>query len=222
MSAEETWIAVALARDIEPETVTGLRIAGSEQALWRDAAGTIRICPDRCPHRGMRLSFGCVRGELLACLYHGWQFDGSGACRSIPAHPDLIVPPTIGLDFHVAEQRLGMVFVPLAPDGMGGPLPGEAPVVPVRSLMIEAPAALVGHILGETGAVFAPPLAHVPLPGGPLVVALQPVAERETCLHAVLAGEAGASAPALRLAAARWLEALRDDAERAAASGRAA
>ena len=39
---------------------------------------------DRCPHRNVPLSYGTVEEGLLQCCYHGWRFDGSGACRAIP------------------------------------------------------------------------------------------------------------------------------------------
>jgi phenylpropionate dioxygenase-like ring-hydroxylating dioxygenase large terminal subunit len=39
---------------------------------------------DRCPHRNVPLSLGRLRDGLLECAYHGWRFDGSGACRAIP------------------------------------------------------------------------------------------------------------------------------------------
>ena len=40
----------------------------------------------------MRLSHGFVRSEKLACIFHGWQYDGAGSCVGIPAHPDLAPP----------------------------------------------------------------------------------------------------------------------------------
>ena len=42
-----------------------------------------RAAPDRCPHRGTRLSLGRVCDGQIECPYHGWRFDGAGRC----AHP---------------------------------------------------------------------------------------------------------------------------------------
>jgi len=56
--------------------------------VWRSASGVLSAWENRCPHRGMRLSHGFVRGESLACAYHGWHFECSGRCHYIPAHPD--------------------------------------------------------------------------------------------------------------------------------------
>ena len=42
----------------------------------------------RCPHRAAALSQGVLTpGGLLQCAYHGWSFDGSGACQNIPQLP---------------------------------------------------------------------------------------------------------------------------------------
>ena len=58
--------------------------------LFRGSQG-IGCVLDRCPHRGERLSGGQVRGEGLACPYHGWTWapDGTGHCpgdRSFEPH----------------------------------------------------------------------------------------------------------------------------------------
>ena len=70
----------------------------AELAVWRSASGRIAAWRDRCPHRGMRLSHGFVRGESLNCIYHGWTYGADGACRRIPAHPEVVPPATIRAD----------------------------------------------------------------------------------------------------------------------------
>jgi phenylpropionate dioxygenase-like ring-hydroxylating dioxygenase large terminal subunit len=60
-------------------------ILGAPVVLFRDRAGVAGALLDRCPHRNVPLSRGEVddRG-WLACPYHGWRFDGEGACREVP------------------------------------------------------------------------------------------------------------------------------------------
>ncbi|KAG2490580.1 hypothetical protein HYH03_010974 [Edaphochlamys debaryana] len=54
-------------------------------ALWRDSKGAWRAVEDRCPHRLAPLSEGRLESDgTLQCAYHGWQFDGRGACTHIP------------------------------------------------------------------------------------------------------------------------------------------
>jgi phenylpropionate dioxygenase-like ring-hydroxylating dioxygenase large terminal subunit len=53
--------------------------------LFRDGGGRAAAFLDRCPHRNVPLSAGRMRDGLLECGYHGWRFDGTGACRLVPA-----------------------------------------------------------------------------------------------------------------------------------------
>ena len=53
--------------------------------LFRDATGAPSALLDRCPHRNVPLSAGRMADGLLECGYHGWRFDGTGACRLVPA-----------------------------------------------------------------------------------------------------------------------------------------
>jgi nitrite reductase/ring-hydroxylating ferredoxin subunit len=53
--------------------------------LFRDAAGKAHALIDRCAHRGMALSHGRTVGDCIECPYHGWQYDGTGTLRAVPA-----------------------------------------------------------------------------------------------------------------------------------------
>lgn len=140
MTSASPWIPVALSVDIEAGTSAGTLVHGEERVVWRDDQGAIHVWEDRCPHRGMRMSFGFVRGDHIACLYHGWRYDTSGQCRYIPAHPDLDVPQTIKVPTFAATERAGIVW--MAPEGADpadlSPLPKTAE--PVRSLFLDMPA----------------------------------------------------------------------------------
>lgn len=57
---------------------------GTPIAVWRSVSGTPSAMLDRCPHRGVPLTFGTVCGEHLQCGYHGWTFDGAGRCQRVP------------------------------------------------------------------------------------------------------------------------------------------
>lgn len=58
---------------------------GDPIAVWRAEDGTPAAVVDRCPHRDVPLTFGCVKGQHLQCGYHGWEFDTQGHCQRIPA-----------------------------------------------------------------------------------------------------------------------------------------
>lgn len=149
------WAAVALSADIPPATAAPARLEGAEIVLWRDAGGTLQAWEDRCPHRGMRLSFGFVREGRLTCLYHGWQFDASARCRHIPAHPELKVPGTIRAKPWPLRERAGLVWVSgdetaagTVDDTMDDTGLPEAPMRGLRSLAVRRPRALLAARLG--------------------------------------------------------------------------
>ena len=117
------WIPVALSSSIEMGTSAGTRIFGEERVVWRDDKGNVHVWEDRCPHRGMRMSFGFVRGDLIACLYHGWRYDRTGQCSHIPAHPDLDVPKTIKVPTFKAEEAGGIIWCKPTDEDGNSPLP---------------------------------------------------------------------------------------------------
>ncbi|MDB5857137.1 MAG: Rieske (2Fe-2S) iron-sulfur domain protein [Ramlibacter sp.] len=91
MIERQHWHPVA-ALDALGDAPLAVRLLGEDLVLWRDGAGAPHAWPDRCPHRGARLSLGRVRGDRLECAYHGWQFDGTGHCAHVPALPGFVPP----------------------------------------------------------------------------------------------------------------------------------
>jgi nitrite reductase/ring-hydroxylating ferredoxin subunit len=204
----QDWVPVSLAAGLEPGTSTGTRIAGSELVVWRDDAGASHVWEDRCPHRGMRLSFGFVRGNHIACLYHGWQYDTAGQCRLIPAHPDIKVPSTIRATRHVSTERLGIVWTRLAGEAGDPPPVADLVATAVRTLAITAPPGLVLEHVAPDG------LARLTIAGLPVVAAVQPLSEQETAVHVVIEGSHG---PAAQKSVSAWAIALRARLEEMAA-----
>lgn len=142
-------IPVGLSRDLACNEIAPVRHGGDAFVLWRDEGGILHAFEDRCPHRGVRLSLGFVRDNRLACLYHGWQFDGDGACRHIPAHPALKPPSTIRTRLFSVVERAGMIW--LAREDEAPPatalLPAETRRVGIRSLAVEVGIATVRSVL---------------------------------------------------------------------------
>ena len=129
----DSWIAVGLESQIQPSSSNPAVVGGQALAVWRGENGPVNVWEDRCPHRGMRLSFGFVRGDTLRCIYHGWGYATDGQCTTIPAHPDLKPPKTICANAFPAESRYVIVWTnlsksPSAPPADFGPDEGWAPV----------------------------------------------------------------------------------------------
>nr|WP_244639456.1 Rieske 2Fe-2S domain-containing protein [Aureimonas endophytica] len=195
---------IALSSDLPAASVMPIATPAGALALWRSASGRLTAAADRCPHRGMRLSHGFVRGEALSCIYHGWSYDASGRCVRIPAHPNLTPGQSICVATRAVDETGGIIW--LAEERPEAPVPRLAGLSPVRSLTVDAPlpaveaaagakADAVGHIARTDGA-----------PG--FLLAAQP--DRRTLVHVLVAEAAG---PAERVAASRAAEALRRAAE---------
>lgn len=92
----------------------GTTLLGRPIVVWRDSKDTVHATSDVCIHRGTALSGGCVRGDDIACPYHGWQFDGDGACTLIPQLEDPTrIPPKARIDSFRCTERHGLVWVAL-------------------------------------------------------------------------------------------------------------
>jgi nitrite reductase/ring-hydroxylating ferredoxin subunit len=147
MSSGDNWHPVGLSHSIEAGSSAGTRLFGQELVVWRDTSGTAHVWEDRCPHRGMKLSFGFVRGDHIACLYHGWQYDRAGYCQYIPAHPDLDVPKTFKVPVYLTKEQGGMIWTTLSENPP--PLPADpGQTVPLRSLYLDCGVAAAIAALG--------------------------------------------------------------------------
>ena len=79
------WYQVAYPDDLQPGEVTPLKYWARELVLWRDHDGEYHLQDAYCPHLGAHLGVGGkVEGATLECPFHGWKFDGAGACTNIP------------------------------------------------------------------------------------------------------------------------------------------
>ncbi|MBX4969011.1 nitrite reductase/ring-hydroxylating ferredoxin subunit [Rhizobium binae] len=141
-----SWTPVALSADLPPATVIPAWTPAGAIALWRSQSGRASASSDRCPHRGMRLSHGFVRGEALSCIYHGWSYSVAGGCVRIPAHPDLAPPETIRVAVQRVEESDGIVWVAVGEPALPPPRLGD--LVPVRSLTLSAEIAAIETAAG--------------------------------------------------------------------------
>ena len=129
------WFPVARCVDVGDQPLP-LRLLDVRLVAWRTTAG-ISVAQDRCPHRGVPLSKGCVKNDELVCAYHGLRFDGEGTCRTIPAQPGLVPSARFRLGSLPVVERYGLVWTCLRAEGepVLPPLPtwdaaGHQPVLP--------------------------------------------------------------------------------------------
>jgi nitrite reductase/ring-hydroxylating ferredoxin subunit len=79
------WFVVALSSELPPRGVLPLRYFGKHLVLFRAESGEPYVLSAFCPHLGAHLGHGgVVSGESIRCPFHGWCFDGRGACTDVP------------------------------------------------------------------------------------------------------------------------------------------
>jgi nitrite reductase/ring-hydroxylating ferredoxin subunit len=201
MSSTGNWHPVGLSHSLEAGSSAGTRLLARELVVWRDTSAVAHVWEDRCPHRGMKLSFGFVRGDHIACLYHGWQYDRGGYCQYIPAHPDLDVPKTFKVPAYATHERGGMIWTSLSENSAD--LPEDCgDTLPLRSLYLcctkDAAIAVLGTVSltpfvsqGRADTIVnrvTETLYEVSAGQDRLLVGVQAIADDRTALHLAICG----------------------------------
>jgi phenylpropionate dioxygenase-like ring-hydroxylating dioxygenase large terminal subunit len=108
----EYWYPVAYGTDITTEPIES-RLFGEDYVLWRPTLdGAVHAAVNECPHRGAALSQGWITEGCLVCPYHGWRFDGTGACVVIPSNdPELPIPPRAHVQSVLVDEKYGLVWL---------------------------------------------------------------------------------------------------------------
>ncbi len=122
------WTAVLPAHHLGRKKPLGITVASEKVVLFRNRDGEAAALLDRCPHRGVMLSLGKRTPDgCLACPFHGWEFDSTGACQHVPLNP---APEEkrrhLGAQALPIRERGGLLWLYTAP----GAEPGTEPQVP--------------------------------------------------------------------------------------------
>ncbi|WP_028936235.1 Rieske 2Fe-2S domain-containing protein [Pseudonocardia spinosispora] len=78
------WHCLGLAepfRDGKPHAVHAF---GTKLVVFADSSGDLKVLDGYCRHLGGDLTQGTIKGDAVACPFHGWQWGGEGRCVSIP------------------------------------------------------------------------------------------------------------------------------------------
>ena len=117
------WQPAVLSEELAgPRPVKAVRLMGEDLVAYRSSSGAPCLIGRHCPHRGADLCFGRLENGGLRCPFHGWLFDGSGACLEMPAEPaDSPMRANIAHTAYPCVEKNGIIFA-----WMG---PGEAPAL---------------------------------------------------------------------------------------------
>lgn len=124
------WYLTLLGRCLGRGQLRARTILGEPILVGRRTDGSVFALRDICPHRGIPLRHGTLRGSEVECSYHGWRFDAtSGTCTAIPSLPadQRFRLDAVRVKSYPCREVHGnvWVFVPAddAPDAEALPLP---------------------------------------------------------------------------------------------------
>lgn len=104
------WYVVASDREVTRQPL-GVELWGRSIVLYRDTQGRVQAMEDCCPHRLVKLSDGRVVGDRIECMYHGWQFDGDGACVDVPYLSEQQKLPTCRIRTYPVRELDGFIWL---------------------------------------------------------------------------------------------------------------
>ncbi len=129
------WQPVFRSEKIEKGKSKPLKIMGEDLTIYRGASGKVHIVGGFCAHRRTMLHTGWVQDDKLRCMYHGWQYDGRGACTERPAENPKR-NSSVKIPAYPTHEYAGLVFAYL---GEGEPPEFDLP----RKAAFEKPGVLL-------------------------------------------------------------------------------
>ena len=79
------WFQVAWSEEIGVGDVRRMQYFGRDLIAWRAGSGRLTVMDAYCEHLGAHLGYGGhVEGEVIACPFHGWQWNHEGRNVCIP------------------------------------------------------------------------------------------------------------------------------------------
>jgi nitrite reductase/ring-hydroxylating ferredoxin subunit len=111
------WFQIGWSDELAPGAVKPMKYLGYDLVAFRSEAGELAVLDAHCHHMGAHLGYGGkVKGDCIACPYHGWQWNTQGENALIPYQDHPIRKKLRKWD--VVEQH-GIMF--LWHDPAGGP-----------------------------------------------------------------------------------------------------
>lgn len=104
-----SWYAAGWSSELNDKPIART-ILGDPVVLFRGSDGNAAALYDACPHRFAPLSLGKVKGDVIACGYHGLEFSRTGACVRNP-HGKGVIPAALGVRSYPMTERYGMLWI---------------------------------------------------------------------------------------------------------------
>lgn len=102
------WYWAMPSRDLTPGCPLALTLLGRDLVIYRGAQGQPVALDGYCPHLGASLAQGQVKRGQISCPLHGWRFDETGICVSVPAQGQ---PLAASVRSWPTAEHYGLVWV---------------------------------------------------------------------------------------------------------------
>ncbi|MEU6112289.1 Rieske 2Fe-2S domain-containing protein [Streptomyces albidoflavus] len=112
-----------------------------------EESGELRVLNAYCPHMGGNLARGTVKGDSLACPFHGWLWSGDGQCADIP-YARRVPPRARTRSWRTLEENR-QLFVWHDPEG--APPPEEVTIPRIEGVFDEGWSDWTWHTLRVEG-----------------------------------------------------------------------
>lgn len=123
------WYVLGFSEELGTE-LSGSVIAGRPLVAWRANDGRVGAFDGRCRHKQFPLAEGRLRDGVLECGYHGWCYDETGRCVSIPSQPSGHIPSKANLHPYPVEEQDGLVWIWTGdPERIGTAQPPRTPEI---------------------------------------------------------------------------------------------
>jgi phenylpropionate dioxygenase-like ring-hydroxylating dioxygenase large terminal subunit len=106
------WYAALSSKEVPKKGIIGVVRMGEKLAFWRDASGNISCIVDKCCHRGASISAGKIVENRAQCPFHGFEYDGGGKVKVIPANGrSQEVPNRYRVKAYPVKERYGLIWI---------------------------------------------------------------------------------------------------------------
>jgi 5,5'-dehydrodivanillate O-demethylase len=117
------WQPLGAVAEMDDRWTKRIRLLGEDLVLFKDRSAKFGLIGEQCPHRRASMAYGIPTEDGIRCPYHGWKFDGTGACLEQPNEPEgSTFKDKVSLPGYPVEELGGLLW------GYLGPAP--APLVP--------------------------------------------------------------------------------------------
>jgi vanillate O-demethylase monooxygenase subunit len=119
MFLRNAWYVAAWDHEVTRQAMLRRILLNEPVVFYRGEDGRPIALEDRCCHRHAPLSRGKLVGDAVQCPYHGFTYDPTGACISIPGQAK--IPPTARVKSYPVVERYHWLWIWMGDPALADP-----------------------------------------------------------------------------------------------------